>query len=177
MPLTTRALAFATNWFDPATVHQVFEPLVADWQREWESTPAPRRWTASLSGLRAFIVATVVSFPRLLLTPAPTPMMNEIVTRVARYTLLPSLMLIAVMSLFLGLGMPTPNVYILTAVHAIHVIGGIVALGSILLRSWSPTFAADEIVYRRNLGRAVGWYWHFMGGLWIVLFVLLGFWK
>jgi hypothetical protein len=94
MPLTTRALAFATNWFDPATVHQVFEPLVADWQREWESTPAPRRWTASLSGLRAFIVATVVSFPRLLLTPAPTPMMNEIVTRVARYTLLPSLMLI-----------------------------------------------------------------------------------
>ena len=23
----------------------------------------------------------------------------------------------------------------------------------------------------------VGWYWHFMGVLWIVLFVLLGFWK
>ncbi len=67
--------------------------------------------------------------------------------------------------------------YILTAAHAIHVIGGIVALGAILLRSWYPTKNADELIYRCNLGRSVGWYWHFMGALWIVLFTLLGFWK
>ena len=67
--------------------------------------------------------------------------------------------------------------YILTAVHAIHVLGGIVALGAILLRSWNETEYGPELVYRRNLARSVGWYWHFMGGLWIVLFVMLGFWK
>ncbi len=67
--------------------------------------------------------------------------------------------------------------YILTAVHAVHVIGGILALGSILLRSWYETSNAAEITYRKNLARSVGWYWHFMGVLWIVLFVLLGFWK
>lgn len=67
--------------------------------------------------------------------------------------------------------------YILTAVHAIHVVGGIVALGSVLLRTWYPTRSDSELTYRRNLARSVGWYWHFMGGLWIVLLVLLGFWK
>ena len=67
--------------------------------------------------------------------------------------------------------------YILTAVHAIHVGGGIVALGGILLRTWYPTRSDTELTYRRNLARSVGWYWHFMGGLWMVLLILLGFWK
>lgn len=67
--------------------------------------------------------------------------------------------------------------YILTAVHAVHVLGGIIALGSILLRNWHETQNNAELQYRRNLARSVGWYWHFMGALWIVLFMLLGFWK
>ncbi|HEX6125023.1 MAG TPA: cytochrome c oxidase subunit 3, partial [Pyrinomonadaceae bacterium] len=67
--------------------------------------------------------------------------------------------------------------YILTAVHAIHVIGGIIALGVVLLRTWNGTRSAAELTYRRNLTRSIGWYWHFMGALWIVLFILLGFWK
>ena len=67
--------------------------------------------------------------------------------------------------------------YILTAVHALHVAGGITALGAILLRTWNETAYGDESLYRRNLARSVGWYWHFMGFLWVVLFMLLGFWK
>lgn len=67
--------------------------------------------------------------------------------------------------------------YILTGIHAVHVLGGIVALGAILLRSWNYTEYGPELEYRRNLARSVGWYWHFMGILWIVLFLLLGFWK
>jgi len=67
--------------------------------------------------------------------------------------------------------------YILTAVHALHVIGGILALGAILLRAWHETSNDAELTYRKNLARSVGWYWHFMGVLWIVLFILLGFWK
>jgi cytochrome c oxidase subunit III len=67
--------------------------------------------------------------------------------------------------------------YILTAAHAVHVIGGMIALGATLLRSWHPARSESEQYYRTNLAKSVGWYWHFMGGLWIALFGLLGFWK
>ena len=67
--------------------------------------------------------------------------------------------------------------YVLTAVHAVHVLGGITALGSVLLRSWLPTIDKESIRKRAALAKVVGWYWHFMGGLWLVLFILLGFWK
>ncbi len=67
--------------------------------------------------------------------------------------------------------------YILTAVHALHVFGGIIVLGYILLRTWNQTFSRDELEKRKSISNSVGLYWHFMDGLWIVLFVLLGFWK
>ncbi|MBK7393447.1 MAG: cytochrome c oxidase subunit 3 [Chloracidobacterium sp.] len=67
--------------------------------------------------------------------------------------------------------------YIMTAVHAVHVLGGIAALGAILLRVWYPTENTDNIVRRSTLAQVIGWYWHFMGGIWIALFILLGFWK
>jgi cytochrome c oxidase subunit 3 len=67
--------------------------------------------------------------------------------------------------------------YILTAVHAVHVLGGIAALGAILLRSWHPTQRPDEIIKRQTIAQVVGWYWHLIGALWLVLFILLGFWK
>ncbi|MBA3631479.1 MAG: heme-copper oxidase subunit III [Acidobacteria bacterium] len=67
--------------------------------------------------------------------------------------------------------------YILTAVHALHVFGGILVLGYILLRTWNKTFSDEELDKRQSISNAVGLYWHFMDGLWIVLFVLLGFWK
>ncbi len=67
--------------------------------------------------------------------------------------------------------------YMLTAVHAAHVIGGIIALGTLLRRSWRPaTNGADEL-RRKTLAQVVGWYWHFIGVIWIVLFIFLGFWK
>ncbi|MBA2493081.1 MAG: heme-copper oxidase subunit III [Acidobacteria bacterium] len=67
--------------------------------------------------------------------------------------------------------------YILTAVHALHVFGGILVLGYILLRTWNKTFFDEELTKRKSISNAVGLYWHFMDGLWIVLFILLGFWK
>lgn len=67
--------------------------------------------------------------------------------------------------------------YILTVVHAAHVLGGVIALGCIMLRSWQPTIDEDELAYRRNLARSVGWYWHFVGGLWLVILGLLALWK
>lgn len=67
--------------------------------------------------------------------------------------------------------------YVLTAVHALHVLGGIVALGSIVLRAWNKSVSAADTEKRKTMAQVVGWYWHFMGGLWLVLFLLLGLWK
>lgn len=67
--------------------------------------------------------------------------------------------------------------YILTAVHAVHVIGGICALGYVLLKTWN---AADTVFGRKKLfadAAAIGLYWHTMDALWLVLLFLLGFWK
>ena len=43
MATTNRALAFVSRWFDEATVRRTFEPLIADWQREWQDASPPRR--------------------------------------------------------------------------------------------------------------------------------------
>ena len=67
--------------------------------------------------------------------------------------------------------------YIITGVHAVHVLGGMIALGAIITRSTTQTEYGPELEYRRNLARSVGWYWHFIGILWIALFAMLGFWK
>ena len=67
--------------------------------------------------------------------------------------------------------------YIITGIHAFHVLGGVIALGAIILRTGIETVFGPELEYRRNLARAVGWYWHFIGILWLGLFLMLGFWK
>ncbi|HLM02708.1 MAG TPA: heme-copper oxidase subunit III [Pyrinomonadaceae bacterium] len=67
--------------------------------------------------------------------------------------------------------------YILTAVHALHVFGGICALGYMVLRAWRETGSEEELERRKTAAAVVGWYWHFMDGLWIVLILLLGFFK
>jgi cytochrome c oxidase subunit 3 len=67
--------------------------------------------------------------------------------------------------------------YLLTAIHALHVIGGIIALGYIVIRTWKATTSKEELSRRKTYSNAVSWYWHFMDGLWLVLLVLLGFWK
>jgi cytochrome c oxidase subunit 3 len=67
--------------------------------------------------------------------------------------------------------------YILTAVHAVHVLGGIIAIGYIVLRTWRETLSDLELLRRQAIAHVVGWYWHFLDALWIVLVLLLGYWK
>jgi hypothetical protein len=43
MAIISRALLFAQRWFDAATVQRVFEPLIADRQREWQDASPSRR--------------------------------------------------------------------------------------------------------------------------------------
>lgn len=82
MALTSRALAFASRWFDPATVSRTFEPLIADWQREWLDAPPSRRVLVQLKGFLGFVIAIVVSSPGIVRTPVPAALSNRIATRI-----------------------------------------------------------------------------------------------
>jgi hypothetical protein len=86
MALTSRALAFASKWFDATTVAAVFEPLVADWQREWQEASPAGRTRVSLRGLAAFLCAVIVSVPQIVGTTAPSSVTNHVATRIARFT-------------------------------------------------------------------------------------------
>jgi len=62
-------------------------------------------------------------------------------------------------------------VYLLTAAHAVHLAGGIVAL----LWAGVTSLLHRPIEGRRIVVDVTAWYWHFMALLWIYVFALLGF--
>jgi len=86
MAITNRALAFVTRWFDEATVRRTFEPLIADWQREWQDAAPERRAWITVRASLAFACAIIISSPRIALTPSPDGLTNEIVRRVTAFT-------------------------------------------------------------------------------------------
>lgn len=64
-------------------------------------------------------------------------------------------------------------VYLLTSLHAVHLLGGVIALGAV-------TVAALRLrigMKKRAVVDVTALYWHFMDGLWVYLFLLLFFWK
>ena len=56
--------------------------------------------------------------------------------------------------------------YVLTAMHALHVLGGLAALLRVMHKVTQATL-------RRSTLNAMAYYWHFMGILWLYLFLLL----
>jgi cytochrome c oxidase subunit III len=67
--------------------------------------------------------------------------------------------------------------YLLTATHGVHLLGGLIALVYLLLRTRPAGASAQVLAKQHAAADAVTLYWHFMDGLWIYLFVLLFFWK
>jgi cytochrome c oxidase subunit 3 len=70
--------------------------------------------------------------------------------------------------------------YVLTGLHALHLAGGIVALALLYAYARRAGGAGENVdvdVKRRTLTEVVGTYWHFMDALWVVLFLLLLFWR
>jgi cytochrome c oxidase subunit 3 len=66
--------------------------------------------------------------------------------------------------------------YLLTAVHAVHLVGGLLALIFLWLRS----LIKKEVKLTARgvaVADAVSIYWHFMDALWIYLFLLLFLWR
>jgi cytochrome c oxidase subunit 3 len=67
--------------------------------------------------------------------------------------------------------------YLFTAAHGVHVLGGILALSYLLLRTRKRRDTVEGELRRIGTADAATIYWHFMDGLWICLFLLLFFWK
>ena len=71
-----------------------------------------------------------------------------------------------------GLYLPTnPNssfFYVLTGVHAIHVLGGLGGLARVMFK-----FRSAVLPLRRSTMDATSYYWHFMGVLWMYLLFVL----
>jgi hypothetical protein len=83
----TRALAFASRWFQPALVHRTFEPLIADWQREWyQSAPSRRTWV-SVRAWTAFLCSVAISSPSVIAMPTPRPIWLRVTRRIALFCL------------------------------------------------------------------------------------------
>jgi len=67
--------------------------------------------------------------------------------------------------------------YLLTGAHAVHLLGGLLALGFLWVRSRRVLSEPALIARRQATADAVTIYWHFMDGLWIYLFLLLFLWR
>jgi cytochrome c oxidase subunit 3 len=68
--------------------------------------------------------------------------------------------------LFLATNPNSSFFYVLTVIHAIHVTGGIGGLTRVIYRM-------NKSVLRKSTLDATSTYWHFMGGLWVYLLLLL----
>lgn len=65
----------------------------------------------------------------------------------------------------------SPFFYVLTGAHAVHVVGGVLAL----LYACTIAVLHRSIEHRRIVAEIAAWYWHFMGALWLCIFALLQF--
>lgn len=58
--------------------------------------------------------------------------------------------------------------YVLTAMHAVHVLGGLAGLARVLFLLRPPGFSL-----RRSTLDATSYYWHFMGVLWLYVLIVM----
>ena len=62
-------------------------------------------------------------------------------------------------------------VYLLTGAHAVHLMGGVLAL----LVAGMFTLLHRSVLTRSIVVDVAGWYWHFMAALWVYILLLLEF--
>ena len=84
---------------------------------------------------------------------------------------------LASQGIYLGSNPHSSFFYVLTGAHGLHLLGGILGLDFLLLRSWRNRVDERGIAKRQAVVNAVALYWHFMFGLWIYLFLLLFLWR
>jgi cytochrome c oxidase subunit III len=81
--------------------------------------------------------------------------------------------LLAAQGVFLGTNPHSSFFYLLTATHAVHLLGGVLALGYVMKGSLHQKYTSRSC----TAVEVTAVYWHFMDGLWIYLFMLLFLWR
>jgi cytochrome c oxidase subunit 3 len=61
--------------------------------------------------------------------------------------------------------------YVLSGIHAVHILGGLIALAMVSIKAWSGRISSISFEPLRLCAT----YWHFMGGVWLYLILLLVF--
>ena len=61
--------------------------------------------------------------------------------------------------------------YVLSGIHAVHILGGLIALATVSVKAWSGRLSSISFEPLRLCAT----YWHFMGGVWLYLILLLVF--
>jgi cytochrome c oxidase subunit 3 len=72
--------------------------------------------------------------------------------------------------LFLATNPSSSFFYVFTVAHALHLLGGVIALISLALRSPSRPFRRLTLATATEVAAM---FWHFMDGLWVFLFLVL----
>jgi cytochrome c oxidase subunit 3 len=75
---------------------------------------------------------------------------------------------LAAQGVFLATNPSSSFFYVLTALHALHLSGGILALLYVAFRRWQRSRITQSVA-----ADLAAIYWHFMDGLWLFLFALL----
>jgi cytochrome c oxidase subunit 3 len=84
---------------------------------------------------------------------------------------------LVVQGIYIGSNPHSSFFYVLTGAHGLHLLGGVLGLDYLLLRSRRKLYAEHGLAKRQAIVNSVAIYWHFMGGLWIYLFLLLFLWR
>ncbi|HXE15400.1 MAG TPA: cytochrome c oxidase subunit 3 [Bryobacteraceae bacterium] len=63
--------------------------------------------------------------------------------------------------------------FILSGMHGLHIVVGLAGLGALLYRTHEPASGPRWQMNTRVLANAVAIFWHYLDGLWVVLFGLL----
>jgi len=71
--------------------------------------------------------------------------------------------------LFLASSLHSSFFYVLSGIHAVHILGGLIALGVVTYKAWSDQLSSRSFEPLRLCAT----YWHFMAGIWLLLLLLL----
>jgi cytochrome c oxidase subunit III len=63
--------------------------------------------------------------------------------------------------------------YLITGMHGLHIVGGLIALTVAIVRAWTPQWRMDRLRLSVEL---CAMYWHFLLFIWLAVFVLLAGW-
>ena len=63
--------------------------------------------------------------------------------------------------------------YLITGMHGLHIIGGLIALAVVIVRAWMPEWRIERLRLSVEL---CAMYWHFLLFIWLAVFVLLAGW-